>query len=336
MNTEIIKVPLKNKQDVKDAYEEASFLAAHIGFDKLACAQIALAVSEICNNAVTHGGGGEALIRVLNKQRIIRIEITDKGMGIPNIERAMADGFSTSRSSLGIGMEVAKRSMDRMDIVSESNKGTAVILEKYLPLPNTVISKGVVSVPDDRYEDNGDAFFYKEFNGDKIVIGVIDGLGQGFKARLFSQSIKGFLVKNYRLPVDEMIVKCNELLCSHNFDFGAAVGIALIDTNTRVVEMCGIGDVVVHFYSNEILRTYTFPDGQMCTQPLPYLPIQRFILPSQSTISICSDGIKSNIISELLTWDNSAQWLANNIFNLFHKPYGDATVFVAKIDITNV
>lgn len=336
MTTEIIEVPLKTKQDIKDAREEASYLAAHVGFDNLACAQIALAVSEICNNAVTHGGGGSAVIRVLNKNRILRIEISDTGLGIPNIERAMADGFSTSRSSLGIGMEVAKRSMDRMDIFSEENKGTTVVLEKYLPLSKRIIDKGVVSVPDERYEDNGDAFFYKEFDGDKIIIGVIDGLGQGFKARLFSQSIKGFLIKNFRLPVNEMINKCDELLCAHNFEFGAAVGIVRINTSTRVIEMCGIGDVLVHFHANKNFRTFSFPDGLMCSNQLPYLKIQKTILPTKGTLAICSDGIKSEIESNLLSWDNNAQWLANNIFNLFHKPYGDATAFVVKFNIDDV
>ena len=336
MTTEIIEVPLNTKQDVKDAREEASYLAAHLGFDNLACAQIALAVSEICNNAVTHGGGGKVVIRVLNKRRVIRIEVTDTGIGIPNIERAMADGFSTGRSSLGIGMEVAKRSMDRMDIISEGGKGTTVVLEKYLPLSKEIIEKGVVSVPDERYEDNGDAFFYKEFDGDKIIVGVIDGLGQGFKARLFSQSIKGFLVSNFRLPVNEMIQKCDELLCSHDFEFGAAVGIVRINTSTRVIEMCGIGDVLIHFYANHNLRTFSFPDGLMCSNQLPYLKVQKAILPTNATLAICSDGLKTEVEPNLLTWENSAQWLANNLFNLFHKSYGDATVFVVKINIDDI
>ncbi|MFT4759065.1 MAG: serine/threonine-protein kinase RsbT [Paraglaciecola sp.] len=335
MITEIIKVPLRNEQDVGNAREEASYLAAHLGFDNLACAQIALAVSEICNNAIVHGGGGMAIIEAFNKNRAFKIRVTDSGIGIPNVENAMAEGYSTSRASLGIGMEVARRSMDKMEIVSVVDQGTTVILEKYLSLSPYPIEKGVVSIADDRYENNGDAYFYKEFSGDKVLMGVIDGVGQGFKARLFSESIKRFILENYTLPLDKIIKECDAVLSEHGFEFGAALGLALIDTSTHVMELCGLGDVHAHFY-NQSFRSFAFPDGQLCNGELPFLRVHKIILPVDSTLILCTDGIKEKINPADLNWDNTAQWLANNTFNFFHKQHGDATVLVTKMSIDNV
>lgn len=335
MTTEIIKVPLKNQQGVGLAREEASDLAAQLGFDNLACAQVALAVSEVCNNAIVHGGGGTAIIEAVNQNRVLKVTISDEGIGIPNIENAMIEGYSTRRSSLGIGMEVARRSMDKMEVKSVVDEGTIIVLEKYLPLSPHPIEKGIISIADDRYENNGDAYFYKEFDGDKVLMGVIDGAGQGFKARLFSESIKRFLLDNYTLPLDKMIFECDATLSKHGFEFGAALGLALIDTTTRVLELCGLGDVHTHFY-NQSLRSYAFPNGQLCDGELPFLPIHKIILPAESTLILCTDGIKESLDSKILDWENTAQWLANNTFNFFHKQHGDATVLVAKMNIDNV
>jgi serine/threonine-protein kinase RsbT len=54
----------------------------------------------------------------------------DFGPGIPDIARAMQDGFSTSRG-MGLGLPGAKRLMDDFEIVSEVGKGTTVTMVKW-------------------------------------------------------------------------------------------------------------------------------------------------------------------------------------------------------------
>ena len=55
----------------------------------------------------------------------------DRGPGIPDIDMAMQDGFSTSKS-MGMGMPGAKRLMDEFEIESEMGIGTTVIIRKWL------------------------------------------------------------------------------------------------------------------------------------------------------------------------------------------------------------
>ena len=54
----------------------------------------------------------------------------DQGPGIADTERAMEDGYSTSRG-LGLGLPGSKRLMDEFELVSEVGKGTEVTMIKW-------------------------------------------------------------------------------------------------------------------------------------------------------------------------------------------------------------
>jgi serine/threonine-protein kinase RsbT len=60
----------------------------------------------------------------------IVVVASDDGPGIPDIEQAMQDGFSTGRS-LGLGLPGARRLMDEFEIVSEPGKGTTITMRKW-------------------------------------------------------------------------------------------------------------------------------------------------------------------------------------------------------------
>ena len=74
---------------------------------------------EIVLSAVQRGG-----------QRGVLVIARDGGPGIPDIEQAMYDGFSTGKS-LGLGLPGARRLMDEFEIVSEVGKGTTITMRKW-------------------------------------------------------------------------------------------------------------------------------------------------------------------------------------------------------------
>jgi serine/threonine-protein kinase RsbT len=79
-----------------------------------------------------YAGGGKAIIEVVSKGREngIRLIFRDEGPGIPDIKKAMADGFSTGKS-LGLGLPGTKRLVSEFDIQSEVGKGTTVTITKW-------------------------------------------------------------------------------------------------------------------------------------------------------------------------------------------------------------
>ncbi len=104
----------------------------------LELADIKCAVSEAVTNCIVHAyreGPGEIRISVkLCEGRMIRIEIRDKGCGIPDVRRAMEPLFTTDAEGerSGMGFTVMESFCDDVQVQSRVGKGTTVILSKRL------------------------------------------------------------------------------------------------------------------------------------------------------------------------------------------------------------
>ena len=94
--------------------------------------KLVTAASELARNTLIYGGGGRAEVQpVSNGRRIgIRLTFTDEGPGIPDVERAFPDGYSTG-GGLGLGLSGARRLMDEFDLRTEVGKGTTVTAVKW-------------------------------------------------------------------------------------------------------------------------------------------------------------------------------------------------------------
>mgnify|MGYP001437000999 CR=1 FL=1 len=99
--------------------------------------KVAIAMYEAEINAVIHAGGGTADVEI-GKGRVL-VRINDEGPGIPDIELAMQEGYSTAPDSVrelgfgaGMGLPNIKRYADRLDIKSEVGKGTSVEITVFL------------------------------------------------------------------------------------------------------------------------------------------------------------------------------------------------------------
>lgn len=132
MPAEETRVAIDQEADIVTARLKARELAAHVGFSGSDLTIIATAISEIARNIVTYADRGEMIFSALQEdgRRGILVVARDSGPGIPDIEQAMRDGFSTGKS-LGLGLPGAKRLMDEFEISSEVGKGTTVIMRKW-------------------------------------------------------------------------------------------------------------------------------------------------------------------------------------------------------------
>jgi serine/threonine-protein kinase RsbT len=125
-------VPIGSAADIVSARQEGRMLASRLGFSSSELTVIATAISEVARNILEHAGGGE--IRLSLCQRGARngvcVVACDKGPGIPNVERALREGYSTHKG-LGIGLPGARRLMDEFEVVSEVGSGTTVTMKKW-------------------------------------------------------------------------------------------------------------------------------------------------------------------------------------------------------------
>lgn len=113
------------------ARQKGRELAAACGFSSTEQTLIALAISELARNIVSYARRGEIVLSLLEGERTgIEIIARDQGPGIQDIELALRDGYSTSKS-LGLGLPGARRVMDEFNIDSELGVGTTVTVRKW-------------------------------------------------------------------------------------------------------------------------------------------------------------------------------------------------------------
>jgi serine/threonine-protein kinase RsbT len=106
--------------------------AIKAGFSLVDQTKIITAASEIARNTVDYGGGGTLLIELLREsaRRGVKLTFTDQGPGIPDLERALTDGYTTG-GGLGLGLSGAKRLCNEFAVKSTPGSGTIVTLARW-------------------------------------------------------------------------------------------------------------------------------------------------------------------------------------------------------------
>lgn len=118
---------MRSASDVADVRHAVRRMAGVVGLSTLRTTKAIAAASELARNALEHGGGGEAIIEVVTRRGRtgLLIDVRDKGPGIPDLVRALEDGYTTGRG-LGLGLGGAQRLADSLEIETSVGEGTRI------------------------------------------------------------------------------------------------------------------------------------------------------------------------------------------------------------------
>jgi serine/threonine-protein kinase RsbT len=125
-------IEIRISDDVVRVRQQVRTRAVQAGLTLVDQTKIVTAASELARNTLDYGGGGTALIEVIEEpsRRGVRLTFSDQGPGIPDITQALKDGFTTG-SGLGLGLGGAKRLSNEFNLDSTVGAGTRVTIARW-------------------------------------------------------------------------------------------------------------------------------------------------------------------------------------------------------------
>jgi serine/threonine-protein kinase RsbT len=127
------RIAIESDADVVTARQRARELAGELDLSSTDQTLLATAISEVARNITTYAQRGEVRLRIVRDgdgREGNEVVAADQGPGIPDLERALQDGYTTG-GGLGLGLPGARRLVDDFDIQSAPSAGTTVTLVKW-------------------------------------------------------------------------------------------------------------------------------------------------------------------------------------------------------------
>ena len=321
-------IPVEVSADVLIASNDADLLATRVGFTDHERAELRLAVRELATNLIRHGGGGTITITACEPR--VTIEASDEGPGMPDVNEAVADGYSTA-GSLGYGLGTVNRIMDEVTISSTMGKGTMVRAHRShrekLPSLPCPLDIGVATMPKPGYSDNGDTYVVITA-GTTALVAVIDGVGHGTPAKLAATAARNYIESHAALPLDSLF-RGTAIACRGTR--GVVMAIGRIDWHSEKLEFASVGNIESRVIDTPSPVSFIIRRGIIGVNAPPP-KVAEFDWPVSATLVLHSDGVASH-------WDDEglravatlpATAAARELLIRYGKQLDDATVLVVK------
>jgi anti-sigma regulatory factor (Ser/Thr protein kinase) len=178
-------LPVADPSHVHAAVAMADAAAAHAGLTPADRAGCALIATELATNLARHARDGQLVASATEPGPAAWVQLAalDTGPGIPDVDAAMADGYSTA-NSLGGGLGACRRAAGVFDLYTAPGAGTTIIARIGPGSPTTPTTHvrvgGILSArPGER--ESGDAWGVL-WRAGTITVVIMDGLGHGPEA----------------------------------------------------------------------------------------------------------------------------------------------------------
>lgn len=322
---------------VSEARRLAKAMAIEIGFDIKESEEIAIAVSELASNLVKHAQSGHLILTPLEDggRLGIKIESQDAGPGIPDVDQAITDGFSTT-GSLGYGLGSINRLMDEFEIRTSTSGKTGTYItclrwrrEHIQKAGVCPLSFGVATRAYQKMELNGDAFVVKQGNGFTLTA-LIDGLGHGQFANRAALAARQYIVNHFDQPL-EAIFRGVGRACRATR--GVVLALARFDWAAETIKLtfASIGNIEARAFGSLVPTNFIVRRGVIgLNAPNPV--VTEHCWDPDCVLVLFSDGLQSrwrwNDFPELA--EAPAPHAAQRLLQALAKDNDDATVIVVR------
>ena len=330
LSSRTIRCPIQDLSQVGESRRVGQDLAQRLAFDETQAGKLAIVITELGNNIIRHGSAdGELLLRTLERDgETIGLEVLaiDNGRGMDNVNRNMADGYSTADTA-GTGLGAIRRLADDFTIYSTPGKGTAVLARVRASGHHRTAGDGyrlgAVCVEKPGEAISGDGWCVVPRAGMLLAM-VADGLGHGVSAaEAANEAIRVFSETTLQQPAQLVDVIHAALQKTR----GAAVAVAAINTAKGTMHYAGLGNI-----AGVILGANGERRGLICqngTAGVEARRIQEHTYPWQrgAVLIMHSDGLKQwNIDAYAGALQHDPAVIAGLLYRDFRRGTDDVTV----------
>jgi len=330
-----IVVNVEEPTQVAAARRAAADLCHRLQLPQETAADAELIAVELANNLLQHAGSGQLFFTPHSIPGSIEILSIDRGPGIPSVQRALTDGY-TSRNTPGLGLGAIQRKARHFDLFSVLGKGTVAAALIGPPLARHEVAPwdtSVLSVPLRGELANGDAWAI-HIGPTSTTFLLADGLGHGPYASEASSLARTIFLRELErdpnLSLTELIELFHPPLRATR---GAAISLFAVNRSNLTGIGCGVGNVSCLLQSPDgNTRSLASHNGTVGHQ-MRRLQEFPFTLAPGTLLILHSDGLSTHWkLAQYPGLDHAAPALiAATLFRDAARPRDDATVLVTRL-----
>lgn len=314
--------------DVLIVSHRAEEIARKAGLPHPGEVELGLVASELATNILRHAGRGWMTLRMQGSR--IEVEASDDGPGIPDVDLAFMDGYTTL-GGFGYGLGTVNRLMDHVEISSRPGRGTSVTAHRSVRALGAAaaspVEVGVATMPKPGFIENGDGYVIHSWESN-LMVGVLDGVGHGAPAKAATQKALSYVGTHFDQPLEAMF-RGLEVACHGTR--GVVIALAKFNWASETIEFASIGNIEARVFGSDLADSLTARRGVVgMNAPSPH--VKTLVWPLHATLVLFSDGVAGHWGATALpdASGEPASQSAHRVLSGFNRLTDDATVLVVK------
>lgn len=322
-------ITVLDEASVSEVREHVRAVGRAQGLPETEVEQLALVASELAHNQLAHGRGGSVAVLPMSRGGMPGVEViaADRGAGITNPRQALR-GQWKANGSLGAGLEAVLHQADEVDFDVRWGEGTCVRARKYATPPPRRREVAALGRPYPGEPLSGDQATWL-WRGERLVVGVVDGLGHGAMAREAADRAIQVVREQAHLAPEALMVRCDASLRGTR---GVALGVVHLETGSGEVTHACVGNVstlLCHPGDSHFLPCS--PGALGLPQHVPRLRGSQASLRPGGLLVMHTDGLATRTtIEDPLLLRRHPLEVAHELLLRFGKEHDDALVLVAR------
>lgn len=281
--------------------------------------------------ALVHARDGRFAVSRIERGGVPGLELiaADRGPGLSNPARALQGNGSTS-GGLGSGIAGARRLSDELDFDIRMGEGTCIRARKFSDSVPYRSQIAILGRPLAGEAASGDDALFARI-GDRLLLGIVDGLGHGPQAHDAAMAAVECLRKEGKVDPVQALLDCDRTLVETR---GAVMAVAHVDLAAWEILHAAVGDTRTHVYRTGNAHRFSSRPGILGSPGLSHgrIPVERVPFRAGDVLVMFTDGLTTHadLSGELSLLREHPVVIAESLLDRFGRANDDALVLVAR------